>query len=179
VPRRLRSHLGDGTFHVTARGTGGIFVFLDDVDRQVFVSLLQHVSERFVWRVDAWCLMGTHFHLLVEATREQLSASMHLLNTIYAQRFNRRHGRRGHLFEERFASWLIEDEPHMEATIAYILENPVRAGLCDDARDWVWSWSRYENPTARLVAAAVRTGAPGTVPGTRRKKAGTVLRNTA
>jgi hypothetical protein len=71
---------------------------------------------------------------------------MHRLNGLYAQRFNERHGRKGHLFEERFACWVISDEDHLRRAIGYVLENPVKAGLCDDVRDWLWSWSRYAVP---------------------------------
>ncbi len=105
MPRIPRSQLPEyGFFHVTARGVGGIFIFLDDWDREAFRVLLAQVVEMFVWRLHAWCLMGTHYHLLVEGPRDQVSAGMHRLNGLYAQSFNRRHGRRGHLFEEGTSS---------------------------------------------------------------------------
>jgi putative transposase len=66
---------------------------------------------------------------------------MHRLNGLYAQRFNRRHTRKGHLYEERFSAWIVLDEEHLENTIEYVLENPVRAGLCARAEDWLWSWA--------------------------------------
>jgi putative transposase len=68
---------------------------------------------------------------------------MRKLNGVYARRFNRRHGFRGHLFEERFSSWLVRDEKHFAATILYVLENPVRAGLCASPTDWRWSAPAY------------------------------------
>jgi putative transposase len=64
---------------------------------------------------------------------------MQHLNGSYARRFNRRHGFRGHVFEDRFASWVLRDERHFHATLAYVRENPVRAGLCRHADDWPWS----------------------------------------
>src|SRR5581483_10556072 len=75
--------------------------------------------------------------------RETLTLAMHRLLGIYAQRFNRRYGRKGHLFEERFASWVIEDEEHLWAAIRYVRWNPVAAGLCRDPRDWLWCWTRH------------------------------------
>ncbi len=66
----------------------------------------------------------THYHLVVEAKREQMSHAVHRLNGLYAQGFNRRHERRGHLFENRFSSWVIRDDEHLRATVAYVLENP-------------------------------------------------------
>ena len=131
-----------------------MLIFLDDDDRRRFVLLLAQVCELWGWRVIAWCLMGTHYHLVVEAKREQMSHAVHRLNGLYAQSFNRRHERRGHLFENRFSSWVITDEGHLDATIAYVLENPVSAGLCTEAREWLWSWSEVVVP-ADLAASAV------------------------
>ena len=163
VPRRPRFHLPDGTYHVTSRGTGGILVFLDDLDRAAFAHLLRQATEVFGLRLHAWCLLGTHFHVITECRREQLSLAMHRLNGAYAQRFNKRYGRRGHLFEERFSAWLIETEEHLHAAIQYVLENPVAAGLCRERREWVWSWSRLD---AAWVVGRAPTAQAGTVPKT-------------
>lgn len=130
-------------FHIGSKGTGGSFVFVDDPDRESFVALLYDAANRFKVRLLAWSLLGTHYHLIVEASQEQLSALMHRLNGLYAQRFNRRHARKGHLFEERFWSWVIDDEEHLSAALTYVLDNPVKAGLCVDWRDWPWSWSLF------------------------------------
>jgi REP element-mobilizing transposase RayT len=106
----------------------------------------------------AWCLLGTHFHVIVECRREQLSLAMHRLNGTYAQRFNKRHDRRGHLFEERFSAWVIDTEEHLRAAVEYVVENPVAAGLCRHPEEWIWSWPRLQ---PRQL--------PGTVPGTWRE----------
>jgi REP element-mobilizing transposase RayT len=153
VPRRPRRDLPDGHFHITARGVAGCLIFLDDHDRRRFLLLLEQVSELWGWEVIAWCLMGTHYHLVVRARREQMSYAVHRLNGLYAQAFNRRHERGGHLFENRFSSWVIRDEEHFRKTIDYVLENPVRAGLCRTARDWLWSWSKVRLPVDVVVAA--------------------------
>jgi REP element-mobilizing transposase RayT len=160
VPRGLRRDLPDGVFHVTCRGTGGIHVFLDDLDRAAFTLLLKQTSELFTLRLSAWCLLGTHFHLIAGCPREELSLAMHRLNGLHAQRFNRRHGRKGHLFEERFSSWVIESERHLNAAIRYVLENPVAAGLCREPDDWTWSWPRYRT----LAHPDIRGTVPGTWP---------------
>jgi putative transposase len=133
---------GNRFFHLTARGVGGAMIFEDDFDRRQFVRYLEHVSEYWGWRVIAWCLMGTHYHLVIEAEQEQMSLAAHRLNCLYAMYFNRRQSRRGHLFENRYSSWVIRDEEHLSATITYVLQNPVNAGLCLEAADWLWSWPR-------------------------------------
>ena len=145
VARIPRAHLPqDGIFHITARGTGGISIFHDDVDRERFRSLVERIVDRFGWYLHAWCLMGTHFHLLIEAPLPRISAGMHRLAGLYAQGFNKRWARKGHLYEERFSCWVIRDEQHFRSTIEYILDNPVRAGLCADRGDWQWNCPRFE-----------------------------------
>jgi putative transposase len=142
VPRPLREELEDGIFHVTTRGVNREAIFRDDRDRLVFLRLFAATIERHSWRCHAFCLMATHYHLLVETERENLSRGLHRLNGVYAQLFNRRHSRTGHLFGSRFHAWTIEDEGHLHATHRYVLDNPVRAGLCATASDWPWSASR-------------------------------------
>ncbi len=155
MPRRPRRHLPDGVFHIASRGVAGSLIFTDDDDRHRFSLLLDQVSELWAWRPIAWCLMGTHYHLVVQSRREQMSHAVHRLNCLYAMYFNRRHDRRGHLFENRFSSWVIGDEEHLRNTIEYVLENPVAAGLCVDARDWPWSWPHRTAAGAAVVSAVV------------------------
>ena len=87
--------------------------------------------------------MGNHYHLVFLSTRSALSAGMHGVNGRYAQAFNVRHARRGHLFGDRFDSRVVEDDAYLEALCGYVANNPVRAGLCERADEWPWSWSRY------------------------------------
>jgi len=129
----------EGIFHVGARGAGRIPIFLDDDDRRLFLALFAHVVVRFDWRCYAFCLMGNHYHLIVDARREQLSAGMQVLNGVHAQTFNGRYRRWGHLFGERFWSQAIVTEEQLVSTCAYVVNNPVRAGLCAEPEDWPWS----------------------------------------
>lgn len=150
MPRRPRRDLpAEGIYHVTARGVAGLPIFLADLDRIDFLGLLRSVTQTLRWKCHAFCLLSTHYHLIVETPLICLSGGMRKLNGTYAQRFNRRHDRRGHLFESRFASWVVHDEDHLEAACSYILANPVAAGLCEAVGDWPW--------------AAVLNGAPGRV----------------
>jgi REP element-mobilizing transposase RayT len=139
MPRLPRNHLPDGYFHATARAVSGAALFTDDLDRLDFLKLLHSTATFFEWRCYAHCLMTTHYHLVLSSTRASLSNGMRRLNGAYARRFNKRHGRRGHLFDERFSSFAVEDEHHLEAAVEYVLQNPVKAGLCLEARDWEWS----------------------------------------
>jgi REP element-mobilizing transposase RayT len=99
-------------------------------------------AERFAWVCHVICLMNTHYHVIVEAPQPRISAGMQRLNGTYARRFNRRHERRGHLFENRFVSWVVREERHLTLACCYVLNNPVRAGLCRTAENWPWSSAR-------------------------------------
>lgn len=105
----------------------------------MFVRLLASVVDRFRWRCHAYCLMPNHYHLVVRALRVDLSRGMHRLNFLYAQGFNHRYERTGHLFQNRFGARLIESEEYLADACTYVRMNPVRAGLCVEAEDWPWS----------------------------------------
>jgi REP element-mobilizing transposase RayT len=111
----------------------------DDEDRRLFLALVAREVQREGWSVHAFCLMPNHYHLVVETALEQLSRGLHRLNGDLAQSFNHRHGRWGHLFGDRFAAFAVEDEQHLLTAAEYVLQNPVRAGLCARAADWTWS----------------------------------------
>jgi REP element-mobilizing transposase RayT len=87
--------------------------------------------------------MGNHYHFILETSVARLSPGMHRLNGLYAQEFNERYARDGHLFGDRFGAEAIQDERHLENACRYTILNPVRAGLCARPVDWPWSWSRY------------------------------------
>lgn len=139
MARRPRRELTDGVFHTTARGTNRTRIVEDAIDCDSFTSLLRHVARRWTWRLYAFCLMPNHHHIVVAATLEHLSRGMHALNGRHATRFNRRHGRTGHLFQERFDARLIDRDAYLEHACRYVLDNPVRGGLAQHALDWAWS----------------------------------------
>src|SRR5262249_48283423 len=113
-------------------------IFLDDVDYRAFLGLLGEVVPRHAWRLFAYCLMPNHFHLVVQARGVDLSNGMRALNGGYAQGFNRRHERYGHVFQERYGSRLLDDDRRRDVR-EYVFENPVRAGLARNAEDYPWS----------------------------------------
>src|SRR4051794_37146717 len=109
-----------GIFHVTTRGVNGAAIYSDDDDRRAFLALFALAARRHDWDVHVFCLLGNHYHLVIEADLDQLSKGMRLLNGTYAYEFNMRHGRDGHLFGDRFRCWVIRDEEHLRATIEYV-----------------------------------------------------------
>ena len=87
----------------------------------------------------AYCLMTTHYHLLVQTAQADLAAGLQYLNGRYAQRINRRRGEKGHLFDARYGSAFVETEQHVLSVHRYIALNPVTAGIVARPQDWPWS----------------------------------------
>lgn len=139
MARPLRLEVPGGLYHITSRGNRREPIYLDDEDRQRFLSLVGKVCARFSWSVYAYCLMTNHYHLFLETRVANLSRGMRQLNGVYTQGFNRRHGRTGHVFEGRFKAVLVEKDRYLLAVSRYIVLNPVRAGLVVDPAAWPWS----------------------------------------
>jgi putative transposase len=139
MARPLRIEFSGALYHITSRGDGREDVYLSDGDRTVFLEVLSEVCERFNWGCHAYCLMGNHYHLLIETEEGNLSRGMRQLNGVYTQRFNREHGRVGHVFQGRYKGILVEKDSYLLELARYIVLNPVRAGMVRSARDWPWS----------------------------------------
>jgi putative transposase len=118
-------------------------IYHDANDRRNFLGLLAFAVDQYEWTCHAFCLMTTHYHLVLETTRQNLSDGMQVLNGDYAQGFNGKYGRWGHVFGDRF--WCRSfDEEELEQVCLYVMENPVRAGICKSITDWPWSACRFE-----------------------------------
>ncbi len=105
----------------------------------MFERILSAATEHLGWRCHTYCLMPNHYHLVLETPEPNLSAGMQRLNSGFAQWFNAEHGFSGHVFERRFFSRIVESTYDLFELARYVVLNPVRAGLCDEPRDWEWS----------------------------------------
>lgn len=139
MARPLRIEFEGAFYHVMARGNARQKIFLEDDDRQTFIDNLGRVSQRFDWRVWAWCLMGNHYHLLIETRKPTLSKGMREVNGVYTQAFNRRHRRVGHVLQGRYKSILVDQDTYLLELARYVVLNPVRAGLVQSAAECSWS----------------------------------------
>ncbi|ADC72302.1 protein of unknown function DUF1568 [Thioalkalivibrio sp. K90mix] len=106
--RPLRLEYPWALYHVTARGDRRGWIYQDSVDHQRFLDTLAQAVQRYNWVLSAYCLMGNHYHLLVETPDANLSRGMQWLNGVYTQRFNRRHRRVGHVLQGRYKAILVE-----------------------------------------------------------------------
>ncbi|VAW64045.1 FIG00759408: hypothetical protein, partial [hydrothermal vent metagenome] len=136
----------------TARGNRQEDIFEEDADRLEFISIFQTVCERYNWVCHAYCLMGNHYHLLIETPDANLSKGMRQLNGVYTQTFNRKHNRVGHLFQGRYKSILVEKDSYLLELSRYIVLNPVRAKMVRSAVNW--RWSSYRAMTGQIKKPA-------------------------
>ncbi len=143
--RKPRIHFDGAVFHCWARGVDRRVIFVDDADYALFLDCAEPVIRGAGARLIAYCLMPNHFHLLMRVGPVSLSRIMQRILTAYARRFNVRHERTGHLFQERFRQKLVVDNAYLIRLIAYIHRNPVRAQLVDSPGKWRWS-SQYRYP---------------------------------
>ena len=113
-------------------------IFFDHRDRRRYLATLHRVVGRTSWRCLSYCLMNNHVHLLIETGEPDLWKGMHLLHGPYAQVFNKRHVKAGHVFGARYGAKRIKSDGHLWVTARYIARNPVEAKLCRSAADWPW-----------------------------------------
>ena len=139
MARQRRILERDGIYNVGSRGNNKETMFRDATDWMEFMRVLAKVAVRYRWEGWAYCLMGNHFHLVVQIPHLGLSEGMQMLNTAYAIRTNGRYKRTGHLVRNRFYSRQVESEAHLFELCRYVVLNPVRAGLCRSPADWPWS----------------------------------------
>ncbi len=139
MARPLRIEFPGALYHVTARGDRREDIFVDDEDRGTLLGLLSEACSRFGLTCHAYCLMSNHYHLVLETAKPNLSRALRQLNGVYTQRFNRRHGRVGHVFQGRYQAILVDRDSYYLEVVRYVLLNPVRAKLVRQAREWAWS----------------------------------------
>jgi putative transposase len=139
MARPLRLELAGGLYHVTSRGDGREDIYLSDADREIWLTVLGQVCQRFNWVCHAWCQMDNHYHLLIETPEANLAKGMRQLNGVYTQGFNRLHGRVGHVFQGRYKAILVERDSYLLELARYIVLNPLRAGMIKQLDAWPWS----------------------------------------
>ncbi|MHB8060599.1 MAG: REP-associated tyrosine transposase [Gaiellaceae bacterium] len=164
MARSIRLFVPNGIYHVASRGSDRRPLFLFDFDREAFLDRLGRSVERHEIRCLAYCLMGNHYHLIVQTPDSRLSLALRELNGGYSRRFNRVHGHTAHLFQNRFLAQLVDDETYLLTVCRYVAYNPVRAGLCAEPSEWPWSSYRASagiDPAPRFLNETVLSDSVG------------------
>ena len=129
MPRRRRIVCPGEIHHVISRSIDGIEIFTNDLERSKFISSLGTLITKTDCMCYAWSIMPNHYHLVLRPLGDSLSTLMRRLNGSYARYFNRRHNRRGYLFQDRFKSIATQRHDYLCELIRYVHLNPIRAGL--------------------------------------------------
>jgi REP element-mobilizing transposase RayT/transposase-like protein len=132
MARPLRIEFEGAIYHVSARGTARQAIFLDERDCEEFLKRLGRNVADYGIRLYLFCLMGNHFHLMLETPRPNLGRFMQSLETGYAVYFNRRHDRPGHLTQGRYKARLVDEDLYLLRLSRYVHLNPVFAGAAKD-----------------------------------------------
>jgi REP element-mobilizing transposase RayT len=136
----LRVQAPDVVYHVASRAVDRQLIFgVVDGDRAVFQALLTRTVLRYAWNLHAYCVMGNHFHLVLDTPEANIARGMQYLKSSFALWFNANKPREGAIFERRYFDEVLVDEAHAVAVCRYVVLNPVRARLCLHPADWAWS----------------------------------------
>jgi putative transposase len=139
MSRKGRIHIPGAVYHVILRGNGRQDIFADEKDRFRFYSILDITRQRFTFKVHAFCLMTSHFHLELQVTEVPLPKIMQCIAQRYVQWFNWRHHKTGHLFERRYKAILVDTDEYLKELAAYIHLNPVRSRIVKSPEKYKWS----------------------------------------
>ncbi|MCH8057356.1 MAG: transposase [Proteobacteria bacterium] len=139
MARPVRLEFEGALYHVTSRGDRREDIYETDEDRLAFLGLLGAVCDRCNWVCHAYCLMGNHYHILVETPDANLSRGMRQLNGVYTRKFNVAHGRVGHVFQGRYKAIVVDADKYLMELARYIVLNPVRAKMVGRPEEWPWS----------------------------------------
>lgn len=139
MARPLRIQFDGALYHITSRGNRRGPIFVDDEDRSFLLKTLADCNRLFCSICHAYCLMENHYHFILETPNGNISAVMKRLNGIYSQTYNFRHNKVGALFQGRYKAILIDRDSYLLEACRYIVNNPVKAGLCTRPDDWMWS----------------------------------------
>jgi putative transposase len=139
MARSIRIEFPGAFYHVMNRGNSGMDIYRNDRDREKFLEYISKAVERYGIKVHTYCLMTTHYHILIETPHANLSQAIKWINVSYSVYFNRKRRLSGHVFQGRFKSVLVDADEYLKHLSRYIHLNPVRAGMVDHCRDYAWS----------------------------------------
>ena len=154
MPRKPRLYSGTGIYHVMLRGINHQNIFEDKEDYYQFLSTLDKM--RIMYDEEglpciinctyyAFCLMSNHIHLLIREREETISENIKRIASSYVYYYNHKYGRDGHLFKERFKSEPVNDLAYFTILMRYIHQNPVKAGIVENIKDYEYSsWGEYD-----------------------------------
>ena len=137
--RRARVTYPGAFHHAMNRGYNGNPVFFEKIDKEIFLKLLNKTSSDLRIRILAYCLMDNHYHLVIQNSSGRMSDFFKQLDGQFGTIYRKNNGGRGYVFQDRYKSMLIQDDPYLLIAISYILKNPARAEIVKNPFGYKWS----------------------------------------
>lgn len=139
MPRRARKKSGNGTYHIMLRGINKQQIFEEAEDYEKFLDVLKSCKAISEFKLYAYCLMGNHIHLLIKEGKESLETIFKRIGGKFVYWYNVKYERVGHLFGDRFKSEPVDTDAYFLTVVRYIHRNPVKAGICKNPKDYLYS----------------------------------------
>jgi putative transposase len=139
VARKPRVEYKGAVYHVIHRGNNREYIFEDAADKRYLLSSIVDIKDPMGLSLMGYVIMSNHYHLLVKTEKRALSFVMQKLNNNYARYYNKKIGRSGHVFGDRYKSTLITDNNYLFSVLRYIHLNPVKAEMTENSYDYKWS----------------------------------------
>jgi REP element-mobilizing transposase RayT len=137
--KRVRITYPGAFHHVMNRGYNGNDIFVGNKNKAQFLEILEGTAKKLKIHLLAYCIMDTHYHLVLENNNGRMSDFLGQLNGLYGMYYRKVEGGKGYVFQSRFKSTLIENDSYLTQSLLYLLLNPVRAGIVHCAEAYIWS----------------------------------------
>ena len=148
MPRISRVRSESGSYHIMIRGNNKKNIFKYEEDKEKLIEIIEKTITEDKWKLRAYCIMDNHAHLLIEENDKEVSEIMKKINITYAMYYNKKHKSIGHVFQDRYKSESVVDDAYLLTVMRYIHQNPIKAGIIKDIKDY--KWSSYNEYIGRL-----------------------------
>ncbi len=152
MPRNAREKSETGIYHIMMRGIDKRDIFIQEADYHRFLHHMEKAKQKSGFLLLGYCLMTNHVHLLIKEGNEEIGDAIKRINVGYAQYYNMRYDRAGHLFQNRFRSEPVNDDRYLLTVLRYIHQNPLKAGIVKRGCDYKWSsYGLYLNLNEAII----------------------------
>ena len=152
MARKPRIHYAGALYHVIVRGNNRAYIFKNRENKEKYKKIVSKYRKRYRFKLYAYCIMDNHAHLLMEVANIPLSKIMQGIQQVFTQYYNRRNRSTGHVFEQRYKSYLCDKDAYLLSLIRYIHQNPVRSKLTGAIN---YQWSSHKEYTGNPGLADV------------------------
>ncbi len=141
--RKPRVEFNGAIYHVIKRGNNREYIFRAEADKESLLTFLQHANKDNVYDLLGYAIMDNHYHLLIQTKKKPLQKIMQQVNNAYSKNYNKRYKRTDHVFGGRYKALLVKDDKYLLSLLRYVHQNPLRAKMCKELKDYPWSSDQY------------------------------------